>query len=100
MLLLSYLFFIFTTRRDTTAVFCRRRYVSIRLSVCLSVTSRYCIETTGRVELGFGTQTSHGLSSKARDVVYKRLAKNTETATIHSTTGYFNVRSASWSNPA
>jgi len=37
MLLLSYLFFfIFTTRRDATAVFCRRRYVSIRSSVCLS----------------------------------------------------------------
>ena len=28
----------------------------VRLSVCLSVTSRYCIKTTRRIELGFGMQ--------------------------------------------
>ena len=27
---------------------------SVRPSVCLSVTSRYCVETTGRIELAFG----------------------------------------------
>jgi len=38
-------FFIFTTGRDATAVFCRRRYVSIRSSVCLSV----CLSQAGIV---------------------------------------------------
>jgi len=36
---------------------CRR--VPVSLSVCLSVTSRYCIETTGRTELVFGRLFSH-----------------------------------------
>ena len=36
--------------------------VSVRLSVCLSVTSRYCIETTSRIELVFGMEASFYLS--------------------------------------
>jgi len=35
---------------------------SARLSVCLSVTSRYCIETAKRLELVFGAETTLGLS--------------------------------------
>ena len=35
---------------------------SVCMSVCLSVTSRYCIETTGRIELVFGMQASFYLS--------------------------------------
>jgi len=36
--------------------------VVVCLSVCLSVTSRYCIETTGRIEHLFGMRASFHLS--------------------------------------
>ena len=41
-----------------------RRYASAIYTLsflCLSVTSRYCIETTGRIELVFGTKASFHL---------------------------------------
>jgi len=38
---------IFTARRYAMCGICRRR-VSVRLSVCVSVTFRYCIETDKR----------------------------------------------------
>ena len=44
----------FTARRYASAVYA--------VVVCPSVTSRYCIETTGRVELVFGTDASFHLS--------------------------------------
>jgi len=37
-------------------------HVSMRVSVCLSVTSRYCIETAEWIELVFGTHASIDLS--------------------------------------
>ena len=37
-------------------------HLFVRSSVRLSVTSRYCIETTGRIELVFGMQASCRLS--------------------------------------
>jgi len=42
-----------TARRYASAICCRRVTVcpSVRPSVCLSVTSRYYMETTGRIEL-------------------------------------------------
>jgi len=47
---------VFTARRYATAVF------AVAMSVCLYVTSWYCIETTGRIELVFGTEASFQLS--------------------------------------
>jgi len=44
---------IFTARRYASAVFVV--VVVVHVSVCLSVTSLYCIETTGRIELAFAT---------------------------------------------
>ena len=35
----------------------------LSVSVCLSVTSRCCIETDGRIELGFGIEASLDLSN-------------------------------------
>ena len=49
---LTFLRCIFTTRRYASAVLPSR----VRLSVRQSVTSPYCIETTGRIELVFGTE--------------------------------------------
>ena len=43
---------------------------SVCLSVCPSVTSRYCIETTGRIELGFGMEASSQLSHTVRKFGY------------------------------
>ena len=48
----------FTARRYATAVLCP----FVRTSVWLSVTHRYCIETTGRSELGFGKRASFHIS--------------------------------------
>jgi len=45
---------VFTVRGNAIAVYTVIMCPSVRLSVCLSVTSRYCIETTGRIELTFG----------------------------------------------
>ena len=49
---------IFTARRDAIAIFA----VVMCLSVRPSVKSRYSIETTGRIELVFGTKASFHLS--------------------------------------
>jgi len=46
--------FVFTARRYGSAVFA----VVVCPFVCLSVTSRYYIETTGRIELGSGMEVS------------------------------------------
>ena len=40
---------------------CQRGICCHRVSVCLSVTSRYCIETTGRIDRVFGTEASFHL---------------------------------------
>jgi len=51
---------VFTARRYANAVFAVLVHVFVRpfvhVSVCLSVTSWYCIETTGRIELVFGVE--------------------------------------------
>ena len=47
---------IFTARRYTSAVF-----AAILLSIRPSVTSQYCIETTGDIVLVFGTEASFHL---------------------------------------
>jgi len=44
------------------AILARYMLSSVCLSVRLSVTSRYCIETTGRIELVFATDASFYLS--------------------------------------
>ena len=49
---------VFTARRYASAVFA----VAVYLLVWPSVTSRYCIETTGRIELVFGIKASFHLS--------------------------------------
>jgi len=49
-------------QRYHSAVFAVSAHLSVRLSVCLSVTSRYCIETTSRIELVFGMEASFYLS--------------------------------------
>jgi len=48
----------FTARRHASAVFA----VVVRPSVCLSATSRYCIEATGRIELVVGMEAFFHLS--------------------------------------
>ena len=48
----------FTARRFAGAIYA----VVMCPSVCSSVTSRYCIETTGRIELGFEMEASFHLS--------------------------------------
>jgi len=50
--------FLFTARRYASAVFA----VVVCASVRPSVTSRYCIETAGRIELRFGMDDSFHLS--------------------------------------
>jgi len=50
--------FLFTARRYASAVFA----VVVCASVRPSVTSRYCIETAGRIELRFGMEDSFHLS--------------------------------------
>ena len=45
--------YVFTARRYTSAIYAVVVCPSVCLSVCLSVTSWYCIETTGRIGLGF-----------------------------------------------
>jgi len=47
-----------TARRYASAVYA----VVVCLSVRLSVTSRYCVETAGRIELVFGMDASFRLS--------------------------------------
>jgi len=55
---------VFTARRYMLAQYMlsSRARPSVRPSVCLSVTSRCCIETTGRKELSFGMKASFRLS--------------------------------------
>ena len=56
----------FTARRYANAVCVVVLCMSVCLSVCMyvspSVTSRYCVETTGRIELVFGTEATFHLS--------------------------------------
>ena len=60
---------VFTARRCANAVFAVLVHVFVRpfvhVSVCLSVTSWYCIETTGRIELVFGVEAFFHLSHTA-----------------------------------
>ena len=49
---------IFTERRYASAVYA----IVVCPSVCLSVTSQYCIETTGRIDLVLGMEASFHLS--------------------------------------
>ena len=50
----------FTVRRSyaSAVYYAVVECLSARLSVCLSVTHRYCSETTGRIELVFGMEAS------------------------------------------
>ena len=50
------------TQRYASAVLAMTLCLSVRLSVCLSVTSQYCVETAERIELVFGADAALGLS--------------------------------------
>jgi len=54
----------YSTRQLNSRVFIARRYASAVYAVvmCPTVTSRYCIETTGRIKLVFGMEASVHLS--------------------------------------
>jgi len=49
---------------NTARRYARAAFAVVYPSVCPSVTSRYCIETTGQIELGFGMEAFSPLSHR------------------------------------